>query len=99
MEIKISEQGQDYLNKRGYKIITLEITTSGGGCCPTFESYEISFKPPDGIEHFHVFDVDQIKVYLDKKAKVITPILQFDVEKKLLFSKWIVTGLALKIPT
>lgn len=96
MNIKITEAGLEYLEKKQHKVITLEIKTSGGGCCPTFEMEEIYFNPPRDLDEFNEFEVNNLKVFIDKKAKVITPALQFDAEKKLFFTNLIVKGLSLK---
>jgi Fe-S cluster assembly iron-binding protein IscA len=96
MKIKISDAGMEYLKRKQYNSITLEIKTSGGGCCPTFESDEIYFKEPQNIDNYNVFEVSDISVYVDKKAKVIASVLQFDVEKLMFFTKLTVSGLALK---
>ncbi|MBE0450783.1 MAG: hypothetical protein IBX70_08045 [Clostridia bacterium] len=96
MNIKISDVGLEYLENKQHKTITLVINTSGGGCCPTFESEDIYFKAPQNPEEFNEFEVNSFKIYIDKKARVNTPALQFDVEKKLVFTKFTVRGLALK---
>lgn len=96
MNIKISDAGLEYLEKKQHKTITLAINTSGGGCCPTFESEDIYFKSPQNPEDFNEYEVNGFKIYIDKKAKVATPSLQFDVEKMLVFTKFTVKGLSLK---
>ncbi len=96
MNIKISDAGLDYLERKQHNVITLEIEITGGGCCPTYEVEDIYFKQPDHLDKFNVSEFNGITLYIDKNVKVITPVLQFDVEKTLIFEKMIVKGLGLK---
>lgn len=63
---------------------------------PTFETQDIDFSIPQSAQDYNEYEVDGIKVYVDKKARVATPTLKFDVNKKLFFYEIVVSELSLK---
>lgn len=95
-DIKIDDNVVDYMTKKGKHTLTLDINKSGGGCCPTIEVVEISFKEPENLNAYKCYIEKGINVYVSKQARVTSPVLKF-ILSKTLFSKQIIPiGLTLK---
>lgn len=93
--IAIDSEVQDFLIKKKKKTLVLDISISGGGCCPTYEVADISYKKPENISLYNVSITDDIEVYISKMAIVSAPVLRFSLENG--FVKQIVAkGLNLK---
>ena len=94
--IKIDQNVLNYMKKKRKEILTLDIITTGGGCCPTFEIAEVDLLKPKQPELFDDYEQDNITLYISKKAKIPAKTLQFKLEKKLFGATILVEGLSLK---
>ena len=47
MNITIDPEVKVFLIKKKKKCLVLDISKSGGGCCPTYEVVDISYTKPD----------------------------------------------------
>lgn len=96
ISIKFDENVVRYLEQKKRNTLTLTINISGGGCCPTIEVADIDFSPPEECDDYNKFNCENINVYISKKAKIITPVLRFKLEKNLFFCRIVPIGLNLK---
>lgn len=96
INIKFDENVLSYLEQKKRNTLTLTINISGGGCCPTIEVADIDFSPPEELGDYNKFECDNINVYISKRAKILTPVLRFKLEKNLFFSRIVPIGLSLK---
>ncbi|MDQ0287309.1 hypothetical protein J2Z49_002430 [Desulfofundulus luciae] len=65
--IKMSPSAREYILSRGYRAVTVELEGLGGCCCPLFLSQPV-LGFPDNPEHYRVFEVGGIQVFVDKTA-------------------------------
>jgi len=94
--IEIDQPVLDYLKRKRKNVLTLEISTTGGGCCPTFEISEVNPTVPDKTELFNVYQQNDIIIYISKNAKVIAQTLHFTLKKNLFGATIQVDGIFLK---
>lgn len=94
MTIKIEDTLRDYLNKKQKKTLRLDIKITGGGCCDTFEMAEVETTPPENTGLYHEEHVDDITVYVSKRAKVLSTLV-FKLQKTLFLNTIEVSGLSL----
>lgn len=95
-DIKLSPELIEHLESKNKKHITLDINVLGGGCCPTFESEEITLSKPKDESHYDKFEYDSLRVYISSKARVVAPVLHFKLRSGLLMKKIIVDGLSIR---
>jgi len=95
-KIKIDDAVLAYMNKKRKKDLTLTISSTGGGCCPTFEISEVSLIKPDRLESFDIIQQNDVTVYISKNAKVIASTLHFMLKKNLIGATIQAEGLSLK---
>ena len=95
-KLKIDAAVLAYMHKKGKNDLTLTISSTGGGCCPTFELSEVSLIKPDQLEAFDIFQQNDITVYISKNAKVIASVLHFMLKKNLIGATIQVEGLSIK---
>jgi hypothetical protein len=85
-----------FLEKKNKKCLVLDITRSGGGCCPTYEVADISFKKPDDSSLYNTFFKDDIELYITNNAIIIAPVLRFSLERTGLMKQIVAKGIYLK---
>jgi len=95
-QIKMDDAVLGYLDKKRKTALTLTISATGGGCCPTFEIAEVSLTKPDQSDSFNSFQQNDVTVYISKNAKVTAPTLHFTLKKNLLGATIQAEGLSLK---
>lgn len=95
-KIKIDDTVLAYMNKKRKRDLTLTISSTGGGCCPTFEIAEVSLTKPDQSDSFDIFQQNGVTVYISKNVKVIAPTLHFTLKKNLIGATIQPEGLSLK---
>ncbi|WP_414151266.1 hypothetical protein ACIZ62_04055 [Acetobacterium carbinolicum] len=95
-KIKIDDTVLAYMSKKKKRDLTLTISSTGGGCCPTFEISEVSLKKPDQSDLFDIFQQNDVTVYISKNVKVIAPTLRFTLKKNLIGATIQAEGLGLK---
>lgn len=95
-ELKIDNAVLDYMRKKRKSNITLTISSTGGGCCPTFEVSEVSLVKPDQLDAFDIFKQNDVTLYISKNARVIRSTLHFMLKKNLIGATIQVEGLSLK---
>ncbi len=96
MTIVIDPEVQVQLKKKKKKSMVLDISKSGGGCCPTYDVVDISFKTPEDVTLYHSIVQDDLEIYISKKATVNAPVLRFSLEKTGLIKQIVARGLLLK---
>lgn len=96
LEIKITPEVMAYLKKKDKDQFTLDIRTSGGGCCPTIEVAEVIVKAPDNTALYNLYVQDGIHIYISKKARISVPVLKFILKKSFLMTDIQPIGLSLK---
>lgn len=96
LNIAIDQDVIDYLNKKKKKILVLDISQSGGGCCPTYEVMDITYKKPEDVALYNASTVEEIEIFITKKAIVAAPVLRFSLENSGLIKHIIAKGLHLK---
>ena len=94
--IVIDPKVQAQLKNKKKKCMVLDISKSGGGCCPTYDVADISFKIPEDVTLYHTMVQDDLEIFISKKATVITPVLRFSLEKMGLIKQIVARGLLLK---
>lgn len=95
-ELKIDNAVLDYIRKKRKSNLTLTISSTGGGCCPTFDVPEVSLVKPDQLDAFDIFQQDDVSIYISKNARVIRSTLHFILKKNLIGATIQVEGLSLK---
>jgi len=95
-KIEIDQPVLDYMKRKRKNVLTLEISSTGGGCCPTFEIAEVNLITPDKTELFNVYLQNDITLYISKNAKVIAQTLHFTLKKNLFGATILVDGIFLK---
>ncbi|TYC88198.1 hypothetical protein FXB42_00875 [Acetobacterium wieringae] len=95
-ELKIDNAVLDYMRKKRKSNITLTISSTGGGCCPTFEVSEVSLVKPNRLDEFNIFKQNDVTLYISKNARVIRSTLHFILKKNLIGATIQVEGLSLK---
>lgn len=95
-KIEIDQSVLEQAHKKGKKVLTLSISTTGGGCCPTFETAEVNLIKPDDVEQFDIFEQDNMTIYISKRARIIAKTLHFKRKKNLIGATIQVEGLSLK---
>lgn len=95
-KLKIDDTVLAYMHKKRKSNLTLTISSTGGGCCPTFELSEVSLTKPDQLEVFDIFHQNDITVYISKNARVIASVLHFRLKNNLIGATIQVEGLSLK---
>lgn len=95
ININIEEAVINYLQKKKNDSFTVNIKTSGGGCCPTFEIAEIELGKPKDINIYEIYQSNGITIFMSKKAIIIST-LSFSLQKNILTNSIIVSGLSLK---
>lgn len=83
-ELKIDNAVLDYMRKKRKSNLTLTISSTGGGCCPTFEVSEVSLVKPDQLDEFNIFKQNDVTLYISKNARVIRSTLHFILKKNLI---------------
>lgn len=96
MDIRISSEVAEYLSQKNKRDLTLTVHESGGGCCPTIESLDITLDAPSDSDGYRDFVVDGISVYLSARVRVIAPVLRFKLVKGFMSKEIVVEGLYLK---
>ena len=94
--IKIDQKVLDYMNKKRKSVLTLNISTTGGGCCPTFEISEVTLAKPDHPDLFDIYQQNAVTLYISKKTKVTASMLHFTFKKNLIGATILVEGISLK---
>lgn len=94
--VKLTEEVMDHLSKKNVKVLRLDILITGGGCCDTIESTQVTHKAPKNIELYNEFDVEGVTVYVSKMARVTAPVLTFKLVKQLFVKTIEPTGLSIK---
>ncbi|HEY5556534.1 CC/Se motif family (seleno)protein [Acetobacterium sp.] len=95
-KMEIDQPVLDYMKRKRKNVLTLEISSTGGGCCPTFEISEVNLITPDKTELFNVYRQNDITLYISKNAKVIAQTLHFTLKKNLFGTTILVDGIFLK---
>ncbi|WP_041668844.1 hypothetical protein [Acetobacterium woodii] len=95
-KIKIDQSVLDQAHKKDKNVLTLSISTTGGGCCPTFETAEVNLIKPDDTEPYDIFEQDNMTIYISKRARVIAKTLHFKLKKNLIGVTIQAEGLSLK---
>lgn len=95
-KVKIDNTVLDYMRKKRKSNLTLTISSTGGGCCPTFEVSEVSLVKPDRLDEFDMFQQNDVNLYISKNARVISSTLHFKLKKNLIGATIQVEGLSLK---
>ena len=95
-KIEIDQPVLDYMKRKRKNVLTLEISSTGGGCCPTFEIAEVNLIIPDKTELFNVYLQNDITLYISKKTKVIAQTLHFTLKKNFFGATILVDGIFLK---
>ena len=83
MNITIDPEVKVFLIKKKKKCLVLDISKSGGGCCPTYEVVDISYTKPDDLTVYYTSVVEGIEIYVSIKAIVSAPVLRFSLENLL----------------
>ncbi|MCK8059361.1 MULTISPECIES: hypothetical protein [unclassified Fusibacter] len=94
--VKLAEEVVDHLSKKNVNILRLDILITGGGCCDTIESTQLTYKAPKNTDLYNEFDVDGVTVYVSKMARVTAPVLSFKLVKQLFVKTIEPTGLSIK---
>lgn len=94
--IKIDDDVLEWMNKKRKRVLTLQVNTTGGGCCPTFEIADINLFKPDQVENFETFEQNDITVYISKNARISARTLHFMLKKNLIGATILAEGLSLK---
>lgn len=95
-EIKLSPDVVAYLKQKNKTSLTLDIIVSGGGCCPTFETSQITYKKPQNDQLYLCEKSEGITVYVARLARVQTHVLQFELVTQVIGKRIEAVGLALK---
>lgn len=95
INISIEEGVLNYIEKKNVDCLSVDITMSGGGCCPTFEMAEINLRRPKDLSKYDAYQSNGINIYVEKKA-IINSTLVFSLQKNFLTSSIIVSGLSLR---
>lgn len=94
--IAIDPDVRDFLTKKNKMMLVLDIFKSGGGCCPTYEVADITYKKPEQTMLYNLSIIDDIEVYISKMAIITAPILRFSLENKGFMKQITPKGLNLK---
>lgn len=94
--IAIDSDVHDFLTKKKKKALVLDISKSGGGCCPTYEVADITYKKPENEVLYIVSVIEEIEVYISKIATVTAPVLRFSLENVGFVKQIVVKGISLK---
>lgn len=94
--IKIDDNVIAHMSKKNKKDITVTVKQSGGGCCPTIEAVDVDLNPPSNEDLYHVFHVNNIRVFVSKSARVTAPVLRLSLEKSFFINSVVAQGLSLK---
>ncbi len=96
MLVKVDPEVKAFLSKKNKSCITLEIITSGGGCCPTMELPEISYVSPKEKEKFQYVKVDDLDIYVGNNVRITAPQLKFTLSSMMFLKKIEVAGITYK---
>lgn len=96
VNIAIDPEVQAYLKKKKKNCLVLDISKSGGGCCPTYDVADISYKKPDDLTLYNTFNKDDLEIYISNKVIINAPVLRFSLENIGLIKQIIAKGIYLK---
>ena len=86
MQIIIRDEVKAFLSKKNSKVLTVSVIQSGGGWCGSLSIPEVGYRVPEVPEHYNIFHVDEITVYVKKNVNTTADRLEF-VVNKILFVK------------
>ncbi len=76
MEVKISPRAMKYLQERGASSLVLGLVDiETGGSVGAARDVAFGFTPPRDSRHFRWCQVEGIDVYVDRKLKVVGPVV------------------------
>ena len=96
MNIAIDPEVQAYLNKKKRKILVLDLLKSGGGCCPTYDVTEISYKKPVDTTLYRSTFIEGVEIFISNKVIINAPVLRFSMENLGLIKQIVARGIYLK---
>lgn len=96
MNIVIDPEVHAYLKKKTKNYLVLDILKSGGGCCPTYDVAEISYKKPEDTTLYRTSSIDGVEVFISNKVIINAPVLRFSLEHLGLMKQIVAKGIYLK---
>ena len=96
VNIAIDPEVQAYLIKKKKNCLVLDILKSGGGCCPTYDVTEISYKKPVDSTLYRSTFIEGVEIFISNKVIINAPVLRFALEKSGLMKQIVAKGIYLK---
>lgn len=96
LTIAIDPEVQAYLIKKKKICLVLDILKSGGGCCPTYDVTEISYKKPVDATRYRSTFIEGVEIFISNKVIINAPVLRFSLENSGLMKQIVAKGIYLK---
>ena len=93
MEIIINKNVEAFLKKKSSNILTLRLVRTGGGWCGSYALPEVGYRVPEVLEHYNLYQIDGISVYVMKNINTYNNKLEFVATKLLFFTTLDVKGI------